>query len=220
MRSNTLKPKVRSRFLFLLFLTLAACPLCADQIEMQNGERYLGKVLLLTNDVLIVQSEVLGTVRLPRSKVAAITLGQAATNVTRSTAVTLQRPSITGHATNGTADISTALRQLGAKTNFIQQVQEQLLSSAGPEANAKYNEMVSGLMSGQLNLGDIRAQASSAANQLRTLKRDMGDDAGWAVDGYLTILDSFLRETASQGKASTNSLPAAARKLLPDKDDE
>ena len=220
MRSNTLKPKVRSRFLFLLFLTLAAWPLCADQIEMQNGERYLGKVLLLTNDVLIVQSEVLGTVRLPRSKVAAITLGQAATNVTRSTAVTLQRPSITGHATNGTDDISAALRQLGAKTNFIQQVQEQLLSSAGPEANAKYNEMVSGLMSGQLNLGDIRAQASSAANQLRTLKRDMGDDAGWAVDGYLTILDSFLRETASQGKPATNSLPAAARKLLPDKDDE
>ena len=199
-------------FTVIIALALGAWPLSADQIEMQNGERYLGKVLSLTNDAVVVQSEVLGTVRLPRSKVAVITLGEAIPKVSKPSAVALQHPLPATRATNTTDDISSALRQLGAKTNFIQQVQEQLLSSAGPEANAKYNEMVSGLLSGQLNLGDIRTQASSAANQLRALKRDAGDDAGFAVDGYLAILDNFLRETASQAKPSTNSLPATSKK--------
>jgi len=182
-------------------------PLRGDQIEMQNGERYLGTVLCLTNDAVIVQSDLLGTLRLPRSKVAVITLGQTTTNSALPLVATGQTPSVSGRAGKANDDISAALRQLGAKTNFVQTIQEQLLSSAGPEANAKYNEMVSGLMSGQLNLNDIRAQALSAANQLRTLKKDMGEDAGGALDGYLTILDTFLRETASQGNPPTNSLP-------------
>src|SRR5262249_34935672 len=155
-------------------LLLIYCPLRGDQIEMQNGERYLGTVLSLTNDTVVVQSDLLGTVRLPRSKVTVITLGQTPTNASR--------------PAKANEDISAALRQLGGNTNFSQVVQEQLLSNAGPEANAKYKEMVSGLMSGQLNLKDIRAQALSAANQLRTLKKekDMGDDAGGVLDGYLT----------------------------------
>ena len=54
---------------------------CAEQIEMQNGDRYVGKVLSLSNNVVVVRSEMLGTVRLPRSKVARITLGpEAGTN--------------------------------------------------------------------------------------------------------------------------------------------
>ena len=31
----------------------------ADQVEMQNGDRYVGKVLLLNADTLVVDSDVL-----------------------------------------------------------------------------------------------------------------------------------------------------------------
>ena len=56
-------------------LVLATTWLWADQVEMQNGDRYLGKVLSLTTDKLVIQSDVLGKLTLPRDKVALITLG-------------------------------------------------------------------------------------------------------------------------------------------------
>ena len=108
-------------------------------------------------------------------------------------------------------DFSAALGQLGAGTNSIHQVQQQFLSDASPEANQKYNELVSGLMSGKLNLSDIRAEAASAAKQLRALKQDLGNDAGSAVDGYLAILDAFLRE-ATPPAGSPTKAPVAAPK--------
>ena len=47
----------------------------ADQVEMQTGDRYFGNVLSLSSNILVLQNEVLGTVRLPRDKVSLITLG-------------------------------------------------------------------------------------------------------------------------------------------------
>src|SRR6266404_8731367 len=56
----------------LLFTSFAVT---ADQIDMQNGDRYVGRLLSFTNDTLVLQSDVLGTVRLPRTKVASVVLG-------------------------------------------------------------------------------------------------------------------------------------------------
>src|SRR4026209_124090 len=50
----------------------------ADQIEMQNGDRYNGKVLAMTNSFLIVQSDILGTFTVPREKVSQILLAPTA----------------------------------------------------------------------------------------------------------------------------------------------
>src|SRR5260370_631921 len=47
---------------------------CGDQVEMLNGDGYVGRVLSLGNDTLVVQSEFLGTLRLPRAKISTITL--------------------------------------------------------------------------------------------------------------------------------------------------
>src|SRR5438105_4710337 len=67
-----------------LILFVASFRLIADQIEMQSGDRYVGRVVALTNDTLVIQSELLGTVRLPRNKVASINLGPGATtNIAR-----------------------------------------------------------------------------------------------------------------------------------------
>jgi hypothetical protein len=179
-------------------LSVAAVWLRADDVRMQNGDRYYGRVLSLDTNTLVLRSDVLGTVRLPRGKVTLITLGSTAdTNFTREGSVTNAQPGASSVAlANGTTDLSTSLQQLGANTNFIQQVREQFLGAAGPEANNKFNEMVSGLMSGRLTVSDIRAEAKSAADQLKEPKRDLGEDAGWALDGYLAILEHFLQETA------------------------
>ena len=196
-----------------IMLFLATIWLRADQVEMQNGDRYLGTVLSLDTNTLVLHSAVLGNVNLPRGQVALITLGPSgSTNFSRSLSATKRQPDASSIAmTNGISDLSAPLRQLGANTNFIEQVRAQFLADAGPEANNKFNGMVSGLLSGRLSVNDIRAEAKSAADQLKELKRDLGEDGGWALDGYLAILENFLRETAPPpGVAATNvsrSLP-------------
>ena len=186
---------------------LATIWLRADQVEMQNGDRYLGTVLSLDTNTLVLRSAVLGTVNLARGQVALITLGSGgATNFTRAAPATNPQPTASSIAiTNGMIDLSASLRQLGANTNFIEQARAQFLADAGPEANNKFNGMVSGLLSGRLTVNDIRAEAKSAVDQLKELKRDLGEDGGGAFDGYLAILENFLRETAPQpGVSATN----------------
>ena len=75
-------------------------------------------------------------------------------------------------------------------------------------------------MSGKLSADDIRAEAKSAADQLRGLKREGGEEAGFAADAYLSILDHFLKETAPSG--STTNAPALSpdSKPKPAQDEE
>jgi hypothetical protein len=206
--------------LFCAALVLFVAPgrLQADQIEMQNGDRYVGHVLSVNTNLVVFQNDVLGILRLPRAKVAAITLDAG------STANSPALPSLTNTyirapsaaPTNAAPNLSPAFRQLGANTNLIQQVQKQFLSGAGPEANDKFNELLGGLMSGKLTVDDIRAQAQSAADQLRALKREGGEEVGFATDAYLAILDHFLKETAPS--ASATNAPAASPKSKPQSD--
>ena len=195
---------------FFLALFFAALPYLAnaDEVEMQNGDRYVGKVLSLTNDTLVLQSDLLGELSLPRSKVTLIALGAgASTNLARlSSAGNFQVRAAAVVRTNGNRSIAADLRGLGANTNFIQQVKSQFLAAAGPEANSKFDEMVGGLLNGKLDLNDIRKEAKSAADQLRSLKKELGDDAGDSLDGYLDILDSFLKESAPATESSTNAI--------------
>jgi hypothetical protein len=65
-------------------------------------------------------------------------------------------------------------------------------------------------MTGKLSVDDIRAQAKAAADQLRQLQQESGEDAGFAASAYLSILDHFLRESAPTN-AATNTPPPAQR---------
>jgi len=195
-------------FCAALVLFLAPGWLRADQVEMQNGDRYAGHVLSLNTNTVVLQSDVLGTLRLPRAKVAVITLGSMPANSPALPALT-NAPglALSTARTNKPPKLSPAFAQLGASTNLIQQVQKQFLSGAGPEANNKFNELLGGLMSGKLSVDDIRAEAKTAADQLRALKREGGEETGFATDAYLAILDHFLKETAPSASA-TNAPPS------------
>lgn len=196
-----------------LLLAVSAIGTRADQVSMRNGDRYTGKVLSLDATTLVLKNNVLGTLRLPRAKVVQITLGAVpvAPPAAPAAATTTNAAASTKGAVNaGNLELSLMLRQLSANTNLIRQVQEQFLSAAGPEANSKFNELVGGLANGTISVGDLRAQAKSAADQLRAAKKDLGEDAGWALDGYLSILDNFLSETAPAPAPSANTPVRAA----------
>ena len=189
----------------------------ADQVEMQTGDRYFGNVLSLSSNILVLQNEVLGTMRLPRDKVSLITFGSApfaATAPLPSPAGSKPRTPPAPQA-SAAADSSLALRQLGAHTNLIRQVQKQFLTDAGPEANKKFDDLLSGLMSGKLTVDDLRTEARSAADQFRALKRDSGDDSGFAADAYLAILDQFLKGATPATSATNAPTPSSAPKPRP-----
>ncbi|MGO8839008.1 MAG: hypothetical protein ACLQAH_12175 [Limisphaerales bacterium] len=184
----------------------------ADLVEMQNGDRYAGKVLSVSADTVVLDSEVLGKINVPRKKVANLAFGTnaiapaAAANLTRvSMPTNLPAAAPTAALANTNVDLSVALRRLGANTNFVAQIRQQMLAGS-PEAAGKYDEMVNGLMSGQLNLNDLRSQAKSYADQLREMKRDLGPEAGDSIDAYLGVLDDFLKET-TPGPASAAPQP-------------
>jgi hypothetical protein len=196
-----------SLFYIALILCAVAAPVRGDQVMLRNGDCYYGRVLSLTTNLLVLQSEVLGTVKLPRGRVTQIALGVNAPTTVVPPVSSVTDPSRAAMAarTNGAADLPAALRQL-TTTNLIQQVQTEHLSAAGPEAKDKFNQLVGGLIGGKLTVEEIRVEAKSAADQLRALKQDLGPEVGEAMDGYLAILDHFLRESAP----STGTVPNAA----------
>lgn len=177
---------------------------------MQNGDRYSGKVLAVSANTVVLNSEILGKINVPRNKVASLTFGTNAsapkTVVTPAQPVPTNLPAITPQAAlpGDNNDLSAALRQLGSNTNFIGQIRQQMLAGS-PEAAGKFDEMVNGLMTGQINVSDLRQQAQASAAQLRALKRELGPEADDALDAYLNILDAFVNETATAppGKTAT-----------------
>jgi hypothetical protein len=185
----------------------------ADQVTLPNGDTYHGKVLSVSSNAVSFQSDVLGTLTLPRAKVTSIALGAVATNAPRPIVVTNPVPrTASATPTNVTSELSAAFQNLGSQTNLIQQVQAQFLATAGPEANAKFNQMMADLMSGKMNLDDLRSQAKSAADQLRAYKGELGSEAGGAeLDSYLAILDSFVAEVAAEPGVSTNAAKAVRK---------
>ena len=193
----------------VLALMLAANCLHADQVEMKNGDRYVGSVLSLNAEVLVLQNDVLGTVKLPRGKVSHITMGTTATPAENAQPSPPSEPLHAPQAVGTNKAFS--LPELKTNATSIQQVRDQFLSDATPEAKAKFNELAGGLLTGKLSVADIRAEARSAAEQLRAMKADLGEDAGFAVDGYLAILDRFLND-GKPATTSTTNAPAKTAK--------
>ncbi|MEO6034270.1 MAG: hypothetical protein ABIQ35_03350 [Verrucomicrobiota bacterium] len=206
----------RSVFFFSTFCFMAN-PLLADQVQMLNGDRYFGKVTLGTNS-LTLQSEILGTVQLPRGKVASIQLGtnsSIAINASMPDSSPVSRALVP--APKPSEEMPASLRKLAGQTNLINQVQSKFLADAGPEANAKFNELMIGLTTGKLSINDLRSEARTAAAQVRELRRGLDEESSASLDMYLSILDSFLKESPAATASATNSLPKIPNRILNDK---
>jgi hypothetical protein len=196
-----------------MILALVAAPaLRADMLEIQNGDRYSGKVISVSPDTVVWTNDLLGNITVPRNKVLGLSFGTNAavpkmaatpTQIVSTNLLAITAPPAVA-STN--VDLSAAFRQLGANTNFVGQIRQQMLAGS-PEATRKYDEMVSGLLSGQLSVNDLRQQAQAAATQLREMKRELGPEADESLDGYLQILDSFVKETANTPADATSKSP-------------
>jgi hypothetical protein len=196
---------------------LSCTALRADQVEMQNGDRYAGTVLTLTTNSVVLQSDVLGLLNLPRGKVATITLGAGPTNAVRAPAGILAKPVTPPLILTNAARQASVNGLPAGDTNVIKQVENQFLADAPPEAKAKFNELASGLMNGSVTVADIRKEAKAAADQLRAAKKDLGPEASEAFDGYLAILESFLRDSEGEDAAASKSSPTASSQKSPAK---
>jgi hypothetical protein len=191
----------------LLLFSILTLRALADQVVMSNGDVLNGAVLSLSSNVLVLKNENLGVVKLQRVRVAAIHFGDAPpptpAAVPSSNKVQSRPPAASQSATN--ADPMGMLLGIRANSNLVQQVQAQFLSDASPEATAKFNELLDGLSTGKMDLNDLRAEAKSAADQLRAYKKELGPDADDELDGYLGVLDAFLRETAPTNAAAPSA---------------
>jgi len=211
-----MKPRLRLRCstvftgtLLVVLGIVTSAPAHADQVVMQNGDNYNGKVLSVTTNALVLQNENLGTLVLPRTKIATVSFGTAAASPPAASNVSAAPPP-GGSATNSISDPA-AFRGIRDQTNLIQLVQSQILGSASPEAVQKYDAMLDGLSTGKIDLNELRKQAQDAADQLRSLRNDAGPDAGGEVDTYLAVLDNFLQKTAPAGVV-TNSAASPSGK--------
>lgn len=170
---------------------LLACGVRADVVEFENGDRLTGVVLSLSGTELKLRNEVQGVITVPRAKIVSIHLKE--------------RAGVTGAlgTVPGAGAAREKLKQQDETARAIEQVQNQFLAGATPEAQAMFQEMVSGLMSGKLQMGDIQAQARNSLRELRELEKDLGDDEMAGLLGsYAAILENFLRATP----AGTNTL--------------
>ena len=198
----------------IIFIFAAARGLRADRLDMQNGDRYFGRVISVSGDSVVLESAVLGKITVPRKNVASLVFGtnsaamMPATNTVQVSVLTNLSVAPLSSLAGTNAEMAAMLRNLDVNTNSILQIRQKMLAGS-PEAAGKFDEMLNGLMSGQLNVDDIRREAKSSADQLRELKRELGPDAGDSVDGYLSVLDHFLAETDTADTEPTNAAPAA-----------
>jgi len=203
-----------------VFLALTACAWLAraDIIEMQNGDRYTGKLLSVGESTVILQNDNLGRITLPRAKVAGISF--VAPGAAVASAPGLTNPLVTlppQTATKGASN--SALPQLASQSALIKKVENEYLSGADPAAHDKFNELISGLISGKLSVEDIRREAQTTADHVRAMRKDMGEDAAGAIDGYLAILDQFLRETPPATPPPANNGTAKPKTPAPSDSD-
>lgn len=178
----------------------------ADEVVMQNGDMLNGEVLAMSTNSLVLRDDNLGTITLPRAKIATIVFGKVKPPApwTPVPANIAAMPSYSTPETNSVSNLQAELRGIRNQTNLIQEVQAQILgSSASPEAVNKFNELLDGLSTGKIDMNELRAEAQSAAQQLESFTNEMGPDTSAEAEGYLAILNSFLRETAP-GTGSTN----------------
>jgi monoamine oxidase len=174
------------------FACLLAAPVLmfqagADVVLCENGDRYTGRVILVTESEVRLVNEIQGRMVVPRDKVQQITFERIAS------------PAATAPGLEAPAAVDPSAPALPLDPSAVQQVQREILGTANPEANQMFQEMIQGLASGKMNVGDIRLQAQDVLNQVREMQRELGDDdTAGLLNSYVSILENFVR-------ASTNA---------------
>jgi hypothetical protein len=199
---------------FRVLLMLAAFligtrPAAADSVQLANGEVLKGKVLTLDDKQVTLESESLGKVAIPRSKVATITLGEAKPPALVADPKANPAPANPQPASS-VEEAFKQLKAVGANPKEVGELQKLFPELSSPEASKYFDETLKGVMSGKKNIQDIRKDAIKARDELKKLTEDLGDDVGAATAPYLNILEKFIRETEPKNEPATQPEKKAA----------
>lgn len=214
----------RAAALIVLIATSALSARC-EILLLNNGDQYRGKVLGMNASNILFQSEVQGRVILPRNKVAQIILNEAAvakaaTNAAvkpGAGAVVMAGPPTAAGSPAGDS-VTDEMRKQGIDPKIINEIQGQIFGKASPQAAAKFDELMNGVITGRLGVQDIRAEAQKTISQVKAMKKDLGDDAGDLLDGYVAILEKFVADSEDSGnQVVTPAKPAATPVPAPQK---
>jgi hypothetical protein len=182
----------------------------ADVIELVNGDRYYGSLIAVTQTNVELKSEIQGKMSISRDKVATIIFRETAAQKTD------VAKSASGQKKAKISPLADELRAQGINPKDISKIPEEILSGANPEATGQFKEMVAGLMTGQISVDSIRVQAQKSVEEIQAMKEDLGADAGELLDGYLLILEGFLKETDKSDPAKPKEkLPTLQQKPSP-----
>ena len=166
----------------------------AETIYLINGDQIQAEVVSMDKQSLSLQSEILGTLNISRNKVARIDFVQLP-----GMAVNTNAPQ--AKQTPAQPSLPSSIPGILSSTNqdqLIQQVQQQMLTTAGPEANEMYQQLVQGVMAGSVNVPQLKSMAQDTVNQIEELQAELGEDVGFALDGYLGILKGFIQKADQQ----------------------
>ena len=173
----------------------------ADSIECDNGDRYNGKVISMDEKVVTLQNEIAGKISIPRQRIVSISFRDAKT----APVVAQIAPPV-----SSTNVLNPQARAVQFDPAAVQRIQNELLATATPETSQMFNEMIQGLMGGQMNIGDIRNKAQTTLQELRDLQKELGDDETAALlNSYGAILENFLQQSART--TNTVAAPKAQR---------
>lgn len=168
----------------------------SETIHLINGDVLQAKVIALNDKQLSIQSDILGVLKVPREKVARIDFIQQPTPKHPVTQSPLHQSARSPNATKALLGTQNS----GNANDLIQQVQQQMLTTAGPEANEMYQNLVQGVTSGSINIPQLKTMAEDTVQQIEELQAELGDDVGFALDGYLSILKGFIQKAEKNNK--------------------
>ena len=198
--------QTRVVFCLLMGMAISCVSAWADTVELTNGDLLSGKVSAVSTEQVTLTSEVLGEVKLPRAKVAAIHFGD------RKPATVQAAPAVGPSAPSNKAAVAKALpaettvddvlNQLkagGAGGDVTKMLQKEFPLLGNPEVKAYFDKTVGGLMSGDLKVSDIRQQAIDVRKQVMEFEKDLGPEGMAALRPYLSVLDKFIKDTEHLG---------------------
>jgi hypothetical protein len=212
MKRHHLLP-VACLFAFVVFSTHS---LRGDTVELDNGDVLNGKVLSLDAKQLKLQSDALGEITVRREKVASIHLGdqprqrrkQPGTPRPAAAPPASAAPKLPAVPT--VEDVLKELQTSGIDTRTMGAIQDKFPLLATPEVKEYFSDKVGGLMTGRLGVQDIRKDAIKVRDEIVDLKKDLGPQAD-ALNGYLSILETFIRHT-DPGDATSKKKPSSKAK--------
>ena len=209
-----------SRLSVLVLIALPCPALLADRVQLSNGDSVSGTLIEVTGGHVVIDSPLLGNVRLLRADVRAVRFGtkeQIEADIQKENAALIKAATQKVMAARVGAETKPAVPVAGGVPNPIGgqpiaapkanmnlgnqdidgamgHLNQMFPDAKAPEIQNHVRNQLGQILSGQKGLGDIRNQAADTSRQVRQMKGELQKMGAWnpMYDMYLGILDNFV----------------------------